>query len=691
MILCTLIGGGQHMIMNKKSLFVFIFILYVILTGVCAFASALPDVRISVGGVTHDNAVVNINVKSDEKFFDTGILFLGYDGENSMSEVCRVNLPELTASYSGSIDLNEYGVTLEPNKKYILSFSAGQNNMLGHFSENITFVTLNDTDEKNNTSTNSNYSDVSFTDNKTEMKQTNKSKAPDISVYNEKWITQDNAYIQGEIEYADGAKPSYVGMYLGTSAANMKAVWKESLPHNKNPFNIWYDIKDEVGIKLEPDTKYYYTFYAIVDGKTYKGSVRNFRTEKSEICLHSSYDENGYCANCGEEFQLQQVKSINKQMVCKKENAALHSRPYGAAPITGRSRNGQILTVSKQAVNSYGNLWYQLSDGKWIVSDYVEEQKSSSSGISLGMYTIHIRIDGKEISLQGMQPVVRNGYTLVPVRSVSNAINKNVEYDEKARTITVSDSSKKMKMTLDSRNVVYTTGYKTETGLLSTAPVIIDGNAMLPVRDVVGFFDYDISWDVSTYTININSKGYKDTAENISEYRNPLGDKNLSVTAGFYYSSGSYHGGVDFSAKDGTPLYPVQGGKVLFAGVEKRADGSPGMGGNCVLILGNDGYYYYYAHLQKINFDQIQEKNSAGKTVFKTIDNTTQIGLTGKTSGTLKNMAAHLHLTIAVPKGSSIPIPKGSGVNGTGKMDWYGNHQGTSIDGVKFLEDKGVL
>ena len=65
MILCTLIGGGQHMIMNKKFLFVFIFILSVILTGVCAFASALPDVRISVGGVTHDNAVVNINVKSD--------------------------------------------------------------------------------------------------------------------------------------------------------------------------------------------------------------------------------------------------------------------------------------------------------------------------------------------------------------------------------------------------------------------------------------------------------------------------------------------------------------------------------------------------------------------------------------------------------------------------------------------------
>ena len=179
-------------------------------------------------------------------------------------------------------------------------------------------------------------------------------------------------------------------------------------------------------------------------------------------------------------------------------------------------------------------------------------------------------------------------------------------------------------------------------------------------------------------------------ATTTNSYRNPLNDKKLTVTAGFYYSSGSYHGGTDFQASEGTPLYPVQGGKVLFAGVEKLANGKPAQGGNCVLILGNDGYYYYYAHLQSINFDQLQETNASGKKVFRTIDNNTMIGYTGKTSSNPK-MPAHLHLTIAVPKGSSLPIPEGSGQYGKGGLEWFGNHQGTTINGVTFLKEKGVL
>ncbi len=653
----------------KQSSFFFLLLFAMTLFGSLAYGASTPTVTLTAEEVSAQDAVIRVKVDAEEPFFNKSTLFIKLENQNKLKEVSTTYLAELTGDYSDTYRLSDFNITLEPNTTYRCTFTAGKDTV-GSAVNYVVFTTP------------ATPSSPAPSAQKEEVISV--VAPPTITLFDEKWVTEDNAYIQGEISYSDGHKPSAVGMYLGTSTSNLKSVWRERLPHNKNPFQIWYDIKDEVGITLQSDTTYYYTFYAVVDGETYKGNIQSFHTEKAQACTHPSYDEEGYCTSCGEEFPLRAANTLNAAMVCNKNNAAIHSRPYGAAPITSRGQSGQTFTVKQQAINAYGNLWYQLSDGQWIVSDYLNTIQSKPSAGQ-----IRLIIGGEEVPFGTIRPVIQNGYTLVPVRIVSNAIDKNVDYNDTARTITISDGAKTMKMTLGSKAVTYLSGGKTSTGTLSIAPVILNDSAMLPVRDVVSFFDYGVHWDSSTLTITLTSG--KNTAEaETAAYRNPLGEKKLTVTAGFYYSSGSYHGGVDFVASKGTPLYPVQGGEVLFAGQEKRADGSAGMGGNCVLILGNDGYYYYYAHLDSIAFSNLQETSASGKKVFRTIDNNTLIGYTGNSSRN-PNMAEHLHLTIAVPKGASLSIPKGSGQNGTGGMEWFGNHQGTTINGVTFLKEKGVL
>ena len=52
----------------------------------------------------------------------------------------------------------------------------------------------------------------------------------------------------------------------------MVSVDSDSVTHSKNPFDAWYDLKVSRGLK------YYYQFYAVINGKTYYGNVQTYKT-----------------------------------------------------------------------------------------------------------------------------------------------------------------------------------------------------------------------------------------------------------------------------------------------------------------------------------------------------------------------------------------------------------------------------
>lgn len=158
--------------------------------------------------------------------------------------------------------------------------------------------------------------------------------------------------------------------------------------------------------------------------------------------------------------------------------------------------------------------------------------------------------------------------------------------------------------------------------------------------------------------------------------------------SGFYRNDGkTYHGGVDFDAADGTEVHAVMSGKVVYADRERRGNKTVGLGGTVVLILGDDGYYYYYAHLSEPLLCEKGDVVVSGQVIARSGRSTR----TASGEYSPDGAAAHLHLTIAIPKGSDISIPDGSGKNGTGDTEWFGGKQGVAIDPVAFLKEKGVL
>src|SRR5215475_52870 len=94
------------------------------------------------------------------------------------------------------------------------------------------------------------------------------------------------------------------------------------------------------------------------------------------------------------------------------------------------------------------------------------------------------------------------------------------------------------------------------------------------------------------------------------------------------YHWSAVKGGSDLFAPRGTPVVAMEPGKVLEAG-------SNAVGGNSVLIQGDDGLQYYYAHLDAAPSVKVGQQVAAG----------TFLGPVGDT-GDAKGRGTHLHIGI---------------------------------------------
>ena len=96
-------------------------------------------------------------------------------------------------------------------------------------------------------------------------------------------ITDNDAVVNGYIsEYEE--MPTYVGIFFGTSEDEMEKIIKDSTPgglYLASDIDVDYDINIDGGEVLEPNTTYYYQFFARVDGKDIKGEVKSFTTLES--------------------------------------------------------------------------------------------------------------------------------------------------------------------------------------------------------------------------------------------------------------------------------------------------------------------------------------------------------------------------------------------------------------------------
>lgn len=126
------------------------------------------------------------------------------------------------------------------------------------------------------------------------------------------------------------------------------------------------------------------------------------------------------------------------------------------------------------------------------------------------------------------------------------------------------------------------------------------------------------------------SGGISISAPSAAGFIFPVPTSYKTITTELYYSSGQYHGAVDFGSGgiNGQPIYAVADGKVV---ISERLNGSYG---NYIIIYHNNGLFTLYAHGQDGS-----RTVQAGQTV-KQGQQIMRVGSTGNSSG------PHLHFEV---------------------------------------------
>jgi len=130
---------------------------------------------------------------------------------------------------------------------------------------------------------------------------------------------------------------------------------------------------------------------------------------------------------------------------------------------------------------------------------------------------ISVTIDNKNIVFD-QSPVIENGRTLVPMRGIFEAFSAQVEWDEKAKTITATKGTTIIKMQIDSTKMSVNGIEKT----LDVSPVIIGGRTLVPVRAMSESLGVEIAWDNNTQTVLIGEGAKSHISASTIDETDPL-------------------------------------------------------------------------------------------------------------------------------------------------------------------------
>lgn len=130
---------------------------------------------------------------------------------------------------------------------------------------------------------------------------------------------------------------------------------------------------------------------------------------------------------------------------------------------------------------------------------------------------INVSIDGENILFVAQAPAIVDGRTLVPVRTVFEALGFDVWFAEKAQTVILTGKNDRIVISLG-KNRFNTNGI---VHTLDVPAQIINGHTMLPIRAVLESVGYYVGWEPHTSTVTIISPP-PDETEPIPEPDPPL-------------------------------------------------------------------------------------------------------------------------------------------------------------------------
>ncbi len=111
---------------------------------------------------------------------------------------------------------------------------------------------------------------------------------------------------------------------------------------------------------------------------------------------------------------------------------------------------------------------------------------------------VDVIINGKYVSFNSVYAHIKDNKTYIPIRIISNILNKNVEWNENEKSVTIDN------ITFTQNSSKYLSGGNLYN--LSRKCFIENGNFFVPARDFFNIFNISFSWESEYYSIIINNE-----------------------------------------------------------------------------------------------------------------------------------------------------------------------------------------
>lgn len=138
--------------------------------------------------------------------------------------------------------------------------------------------------------------------------------------------------------------------------------------------------------------------------------------------------------------------------------------------------------------------------------------------------------DGEKVNSfnAGVDPVIIESRTLVPVRFLSEKMNYKVGWDGENQKVTIEKNNKKIELFIG-KNIAIIGGIQQQM-TDSVPPIVVNEKTMVPIRFVVEQFGMDIDYDVNTNQVLLSSNSVKDVADILFEEEKSQPKKELPTT-----------------------------------------------------------------------------------------------------------------------------------------------------------------
>lgn len=251
--------------------------------------------------------------------------------------------------------------------------------------------------------------------------------------------------------------------------------------------------------KGKPDA----TFIVPLSVTTLHNSVFAFSNNLTEIILHNRLETIG--ENC-----MQECKNLARVTIPDSVTEIKHSafrQCYNLLTIELGRGIKKIADEAFSASSAYGRkVYYAGTPEEWAaisIGSHNDKFYDVICNTPAANPVIYVKLNGEYIdfSKYGQNPVIENGRTLVPLRSVFEALGASVEWDGATSTVTSVRGNVTVKLTINIATI-YVNG---EAKTLDVAPKILNGRTMVPLRAVVEAFGCQIGWDGTIRTASITA------------------------------------------------------------------------------------------------------------------------------------------------------------------------------------------